>query len=71
MAIILLVPLILMIPDLPLPIQRQRHQAIDRFARMQHPRRVLLPQLEDDLRRRGGHDLRGERAGVGHDFRDT
>lgn len=62
-----------MILDFAVLVQRQRHEAVDRFCEMHEPRRVFLLQFEDDLVRvgGGGDDFGGERAGGGHDFGDA
>ena len=71
MAIVLLVPHILVILDFSVLIQRQRDEAVDGFARVQHTRGVFLLLLVDDLRGRGFDDLGHEGFGGGHDFGDA
>lgn len=71
MAIVLLIPHILVILDLSVLVQRQRDEAVDGFARVQHTGGVLLLLLVDDLGGRGFDDLGFESFGRGHNFGDT
>ena len=71
MAVVLIVPHVLVVYNLAFPIQRQRHQTVDRLRKMCYARSVLLLHLEDELRISAGDDLGGKGLGGSHDFRYT
>lgn len=71
MAIVLLIPHVLVIHNLPILIQREAHEAIHNLANRHQLWVIFLLELEDELPRVVLHDLRCQGLRAAHDHRDA